>query len=155
MVAISLRNELRGPLQNQDVWYGNMTLGAQTVQRENPNVIVIISGFFNDNDLSFLKNKPLNVRFKDKLAYEVHTYTVSGERKDWSKESANYLCGKVNNELNSHATFLTIGSDPSPLLLTEYGMPLSARRESDERWLYSDLCFISNCRLCDSHPQGG
>ncbi|XP_054817944.1 glycosyl hydrolase 5 family protein-like isoform X2 [Prosopis cineraria] len=77
VVVMSLRNELRGPLQNTNSWYGNMTQGAQTVHQGNPNVVVLISGFYNDNDLSFLKDKPLNLTFKDKLAYEVHAYTVS------------------------------------------------------------------------------
>ncbi|XP_054817943.1 glycosyl hydrolase 5 family protein-like isoform X1 [Prosopis cineraria] len=144
VVVMSLRNELRGPLQNTNSWYGNMTQGAQTVHQGNPNVVVLISGFYNDNDLSFLKDKPLNLTFKDKLAYEVHAYTVSGEPKNWSNQSANYLCGKVNNELNSHAGFLTTSSNPAPLLMTEYGIPLSPNRtEPDERWLTCVLAYLA------------
>lgn len=144
MVAISLRNEPRGPLQNVDGLVGNMTKGAQTVHQENPDVVIIISGLSNDNDMSFLRNKPMNITFKEKLAYEVHSYTMSGEHKDWSKQSANYLCGKVHNELNYHATFLITGSNPVPLLMTEYGTSISPSiGESNGRWLSCILTYLA------------
>ncbi|XP_028806408.1 glycosyl hydrolase 5 family protein-like [Neltuma alba] len=144
VVAMSLRNELRGPLQNVDGWFGNVTLGAQTVHQANPDVLVFISGLSNDNDLSFLNNRPMNLTFKDKFAYEVHCYTMSGEHKNWSSQSANYLCGKVYNELNSHATFLITGSNAAPLLMTEYGIPISPSiAEPDGRWLSCILAYLA------------
>lgn len=143
VVGVSLRNELRGPLQNLDGWYRNMTQGALAVHQANPNALVIISGFNNDNDLSFLKTNSLNLTLDGKLVYEVHSYPVSGEKKDWGNQSANLLCGKVKQELDSKAGFLTTGPNPAPLVLTEYGIDLIARTEGDSQWLNCILAYIA------------
>ncbi|RHN44352.1 putative cellulase [Medicago truncatula] len=74
IVAVGLRNELRGPGQNNDNWYKYMSQGVTTVHKANPNVLVFVSGLNYDTDLSFLKTKPLNVNIGDKLVYEVHSY---------------------------------------------------------------------------------
>ena len=142
-MGISLRNELRCPLQNLDGWYGNVTKGALAVHQASPDALVIISGFYNDNDLSFLRAKSLNINLDNKLIYEVHTYSNSGEKKDWSKQSANYLCGKLKHELDNKAGFLTTGPNTFPLFLSEFGTNLMTRSDPEERWLTCILSYLA------------
>ncbi|KAK2359497.1 glycosyl hydrolase 5 family protein [Trifolium repens] len=74
VVAMGMRNELRGPNQDKNNWHKYMSQGATTVHKVNSNVLVFVSGLNYDTDLSFLKTMPLNVSIGNKLVYEVHSY---------------------------------------------------------------------------------
>ncbi|KAK2414087.1 glycosyl hydrolase 5 family protein [Trifolium repens] len=118
VVAIGMRNELRGPNQDKNNWYKYMSQGATTVHKANPNVLVFVSGLNYDTDLSFLKTKPLNVSIGNKLVYEVHSYAWSnGSPNDWNEQPVNQKCANVMNGLNDKAGFLMSGSNPSPLVM--------------------------------------
>ncbi|KAK2664175.1 hypothetical protein Ddye_002749 [Dipteronia dyeriana] len=55
VVAMSLRNELRGSRQNEQDWYRYIVKGARMVHKANPDVLVIVSGLNWGTDLSFLR----------------------------------------------------------------------------------------------------
>ncbi|KAE8694778.1 putative Nucleoporin GLE1 [Hibiscus syriacus] len=72
VVGMSLRNELRGPKQNINDWYKYMQKGAEAVHSANPDVLVILSGFDFDRDLSFIKTQSVKLTFSGKLVFEAH-----------------------------------------------------------------------------------
>ncbi|XP_024626111.1 glycosyl hydrolase 5 family protein [Medicago truncatula] len=115
IVAVGLRNELRGPGQNNDNWYKYMSQGVTTVHKANPNVLVFVSGLNYDTDLSFLKTKPLNVNIGDKLVYE--------------------------------AGFLMSGSNPNPLVMTEFGMDMENIDDQNQRYLSCILAYLGGVDL--------
>ncbi|XP_045800301.1 glycosyl hydrolase 5 family protein-like isoform X3 [Trifolium pratense] len=87
IVAMSLRNELRGPRQNVNDWYNYMSQAALAIHKSNPNVLVVISGLNYDTELQFLRNKPLNIDLGSSVADDrfltcLQTYLV-GNDLDW------------------------------------------------------------------------
>ncbi|KAJ1401557.1 Ricin B-like lectin [Sesbania bispinosa] len=136
VVAISLRNELWGPHQNQSLWYKYMSEGATTVHKENPNVLVFLSGFNYDTDLSFLKTRPIDVDIGNKLVCEVHSYAWSaGSRTEWIEQPVNKKCAKVINGSNERAGFPMSGMNPRPLVMSEFGIDMTKRDEKNHRFL--------------------
>ncbi|KAE8698959.1 Cytochrome P450 86A2 [Hibiscus syriacus] len=83
VVGMSLRNELRGPRQNVNDWYKYMQNGAEAVHSANPDVLVILSGFDFDRDLSFIKTQPVKLTFSGKLVFEAHWYGFSDGPQTW------------------------------------------------------------------------
>ncbi|XP_054778448.1 glycosyl hydrolase 5 family protein-like [Prosopis cineraria] len=61
VAAMSLRNELHGPRQNQGDWYKYMSHAARAIHKANPQVLVVISGLNYDTELQFLRKKALNL----------------------------------------------------------------------------------------------
>ncbi|XP_022158417.1 uncharacterized protein LOC111024908 [Momordica charantia] len=73
VVAMSLRNEIRGTMENANDWNNYVTQGVTTIHSINSTVLVIVSSLNYDNDLRCLKEKPLSVKtLGDKLVFEVH-----------------------------------------------------------------------------------
>lgn len=123
VVGMSLRNELRGPLQNVEAWYKYMERGARTIAKANPKLLVIISGLNYDLNLNFLKKNPLNLNIKNKLVYEIHRYAfTSGQKKLWSNQPFATACGKITQEIHKQAGFLVEGENAAPLFVSEFGM---------------------------------
>ncbi|KAJ1401579.1 Ricin B-like lectin [Sesbania bispinosa] len=148
VVAISLRNELRGPHQNQSIWYKYMSEGATAVHKENPNVLVFLSGFNYDTDLSFLETRPIDVDIGNKLVYEVHSYAWSaGSRTEWIEQPVNKKCAKVINGLNERAGFLMSGVNPRPLVMSEFGIDMTKRDEKNHRFLSCMLAYLAGVDL--------
>ncbi|AES77604.2 hydrolyzing O-glycosyl compounds hydrolase [Medicago truncatula] len=148
VVAVGLRNELRGPGQNIDNWQKYMSQGATTVHKENPNVLVFVSGFNYDTDLSFLKTNPLNTSIGDKLVYEVHSYAWStGSPKDWIVKPLNQKCANVMNGLNDRAGFLMSGSNPNPLVMSEFGLDMTDMDDKNQRFLSCMLAYLAGVDL--------
>ena len=142
-MAIGLRNELRGPKQNENNWQKYMGQGAAIVHKANPDVLVFVSGLNYDTDLSLLKKKPLNVSIADKLVYEVHSYAwSSGERSDWDKQPLNKKCANVMNSLNDRAGFLMSGSNPKPLVMSEFGIDMENKTDINEKFLSCMLVYL-------------
>ncbi|KAK4485734.1 hypothetical protein RD792_008380 [Penstemon davidsonii] len=136
VVAMSLRNELRGPKQNVNDWYRYMQKGAEAVHAANPNVLVILSGLKYDRDLSFLHNKKVSLSFPNKLVFELHWYGFSDGRA-WEDGNPNQVCGQVVNDIKQKAGFLL--DQGYPLFLSEFGFDMRGTNVNDNRYLN---CFM-------------
>ncbi|GAU19828.1 hypothetical protein TSUD_170540 [Trifolium subterraneum] len=148
VVAIGMRNELRGPNQEKDNWHKYMSQGATIVHKANPNILVFISGLNYDTDLSFLKTNPLNVSIGNKLVYEVHSYAWSiGSPNDWNEQPMNQKCANVMNNLNDKAGFLMSGSNPNPLVMTEFGMDMFDIDDKNQRFMSCMLAYLAGVDL--------
>ncbi|KAI4355020.1 hypothetical protein L6164_003838 [Bauhinia variegata] len=126
VVAMSLRNELHGPRQNEGDWYTHISKAATEIHKENPNVLVVVSGLNYDTELQFLKKKPLKVNLGNKLVFETHLYAWSGIgtlklREIWNKQPLNRICAHSIEGIDERAGFLTMGKKAYPLIFTEFG----------------------------------
>ncbi|XP_061340174.1 glycosyl hydrolase 5 family protein-like [Gastrolobium bilobum] len=136
VVAMSLRNELRGPRQNESDWYTYMSQGALAIHKENPKVLVLISGLKYDTDLQFLRTKPLNIDLGKKMVYETHFYSWSGNgRQVWTQQPLNRICANSIRGLDERAGFLTTGENAAPLIFSEFGFDQTGSTEADNRFL--------------------
>ncbi|KAK4376950.1 hypothetical protein RND71_003246 [Anisodus tanguticus] len=136
VVGMSLRNELRGPLQNVDDWYRYMQKGAEAVHAANSDVLVILSGLSFDKDLSFLHQRPLNLTFSGKLVFEIHRYGFT-DGDTWSTENANQACGEVLNDMVSKGAFVL--EQGYPLFVSEFGADQRGTNVNDNRFFN---CFL-------------
>ncbi|KAL4570148.1 hypothetical protein LXL04_025799 [Taraxacum kok-saghyz] len=137
VVAMSLRNELRGPKQNVSVWYRYMQKGAEVIHVANPNVLVIMSGLSYDKDLSFLQTQPVTLTFNQKLVFEVHWYGFSNSE-EWATGNPNEVCGRVVDNIMEKAGFLL--DKGYPLFISEWGIDQRGTNENDNRYLN---CFLA------------
>ncbi|KAL8556702.1 hypothetical protein ACS0TY_004238 [Phlomoides rotata] len=119
VVGMSLRNELRGPRQNDKDWYKYVEQGARRINTDNPKLLILISGLNYDLNLGFLNGHPLNLNIQNKIVYEIHRYAFDKSSKFWSERDA---CGKFTGEFHSGAGFLTEGKNAAPLFVTEFGI---------------------------------
>ncbi|CAL5033058.1 unnamed protein product [Urochloa decumbens] len=131
VVGMSLRNELRGPRQNTDDWYRYMQRGAEAVHAANPRVLVILSGLRNDNDLAFLKRRPVHLTFSNKLAFEVHWYSFSDPHQ-WLSGNPNAVCARVAASVARRTLYL-LGRG-WPVFLSEFGVDNRGGNAADERY---------------------
>ncbi|KAL8502290.1 hypothetical protein ACS0TY_021428 [Phlomoides rotata] len=136
VVAMSLRNELRGSKQNVNDWYRYMQKGAEAVHAANPNILVILSGLNYDRDLSFLSNKPVTLSFSNKLVFELHWYGFSDGQK-WETGNSNKVCGQVVGDTMRKAGFLL--DQGYPLFVSEFGVDMRGNNVNDNRYLN---CFM-------------
>ncbi|CAN4123292.1 unnamed protein product [Withania somnifera] len=136
VVGMSLRNELRGPLQNVDDWYRYMQKGAEAVHAANSDVLIILSGLSFDKDLSFLHQRPVNLTFSGKLVFEIHRYAFT-DGDTWSADSANQACGEVLNEMVSKGAFVL--EQGYPLFVSEFGVDQRGTNVNDNRYFN---CFL-------------
>ncbi|KAK2664177.1 hypothetical protein Ddye_002751 [Dipteronia dyeriana] len=138
VVGMSLRNELRGPRQNEDDWYNYVLSGAANVHVVNPNVLVILSGLNYDTDLGFLKKKVVDPsNWNNKLVYETHWYS-------WSVHAN--TCDETINVVYDHALFLQDGAQPVPLFLSEFGFNQTGKNEADNAFIN---CFLTGAAKYD------
>ncbi|CAI9113120.1 OLC1v1013662C1 [Oldenlandia corymbosa var. corymbosa] len=137
LIGISLRNELRGPKENVDDWYRYMKKGAEAVHAVNPDLLIILSGLHYDRDLSFLFQKPLKLKFKSKLVYEVHWYSFS-DGHSWATGNPNQVCGQTVDNMNRKSGFLL--DQGYPLFVSEFGLDLRGGNWSHNRYFN---CFMS------------
>ncbi|XP_057454557.1 glycosyl hydrolase 5 family protein-like [Lotus japonicus] len=140
VVAMSLRNELHGPRQNENDWYRYMSQGALAIHRANQNVLVVISGLNYDTELQFLRKKPLMIDLGNKMVFETHLYSWSGIgtlklKEIWSKQPLNRICSQSIEGLDQRAGFLTSGKIAAPLIFTEFGFDQSGSTVEDNRFL--------------------
>ncbi|KAH7862747.1 hypothetical protein Vadar_008932 [Vaccinium darrowii] len=144
VVAMSMRNELRGPRQNETDWYKYVQMGATAIHTANPDVLVIISGLSYDTNLSFLKKKPLSLgsTLKPKLVYEAHWYSFGNEIDKW-KFQTNTYCASVTSGFVNAAGFLASGPNPVPLFLSEFGVDQRGVNERDNLYLVCLLGFLA------------
>ncbi|TMW88565.1 hypothetical protein EJD97_018388 [Solanum chilense] len=136
VVGMSLRNELRGPKQNVNDWYRYMQKGAEAVHAANPDVLVILSGLNFDKDLSFLRQRPINLTLSGKLVFEIHRYSFT-DGKSWETGNANQVCGQVLNDVMSRGGFLL--DQGYPLFVSEFGADQRGTNVNDNRYFN---CFL-------------
>lgn len=137
---MDLRNELRGSRQNANDWYKYVSQGAKTIHEHNPDLLVVISGLNFDNDLSFLKKKALDLDFANKVVYESHLYSFSGDQDRWNLQPLNRVCAAVIESLNYQSGFLMTAENPAPLFISEFGYDMSGGNVVDNKFL---PCFVS------------
>ncbi|XP_071920232.1 glycosyl hydrolase 5 family protein [Coffea arabica] len=141
VMAMSLRNELRGPRQNETLWYHWVEEGAKTIHRANPNVLVLVSGLNYDLDFRFLKTKPLKLGIGKKMVYEAHQYAFSdGQDVLWLTKSVNWMCKNMIQDVEDRVGFLFRGRHPAPLFITEFGGEQIGDNTADNYFL---TCYIS------------
>lgn len=121
VIAMSLRNELRGLRQNVPDWYQNILIGLhQAVASVNPDLLIVISGLSYDLDLSFIREKPIQQlvlpSVAKKIVYEAHWYS-------WSNYGHSTECSKMKDGIMSAWGFiLDLGHNyTAPVWLTEFG----------------------------------
>ncbi|RAL53428.1 hypothetical protein DM860_007100 [Cuscuta australis] len=150
VIGISLRNELRGPLQNVDTWYQNIEKGARTINNANPNLLVIISGLSYDLDFRFLKQRPLELNdLKNKLVYEAHRYAFSeGQSKLWTVGPLNKICQSMTQEMEEKEGFLVRENTyNAPLFVSEFGINQMGDNEADNLHLPCLLSYLADLDL--------
>lgn len=142
---MSLRNELRGPNQTEEIWYKQIRKGGRTIHSINPNLLVIVSGLDYDTDLSFLKKRPLNLKLSNKLIFEAHWYSFSSITRgvEWLQHPLNQICGNKTQWFESGAAFVGTGSSPTPFFLSEFGVDMRGVIPSDNRYLSCFLAFVA------------
>lgn len=142
---MSMRNELRGKRQNEADWYKYMQQGADTIHKENPDLLVIISGLSFDTNLGFLKSKPLPSNLNNKLVYEAHWYSFGTPAEQWAAKS-NQLCAQATRQARDNYLFLTTGNNSVPLFLSEFGVNNKGDNEADNRYI---TCFLATAAELD------
>ncbi|KAL0541975.1 hypothetical protein IC582_022058 [Cucumis melo] len=141
VVAMSLRNELRGPNQNVEKWFQYMSQGAKLIHQINPNALVVVSGLSYDTDLSFLKNRSMGFNLDNKLVFEAHLYSFTNNMRDfWMSKPLNTFCASINQGFEDRAGFLVRGQNPIPLFVSEFGIDQTGTNEGQNRFL---SCFFS------------
>lgn len=143
VVAMSLRNELRGPRANPADWYKYMEQGASAIHAANPNVLVILSGLSYDTDLSFLRLNPVSLPFKKKIVYELHWYAFGV---NWKGGLPNQLCGSIMSSVKNRGGFLMDSVNETsamPLFISEFGINQRGINENDNRYINCFLAFAA------------
>eukprot|EP01018_Ginkgo_biloba_P036824 Gb_32318 [translate_table: standard] len=144
VVGMSLRNELRGPKQNQNDWYKYMQRGAEAVHKANPDVLVILSGLSFDTNLNFLSSKPVSLSFKEKLVFELHWYAFT-DGQAWASGNPNQVCGSVTNSVINRGGFLLTPNETytAPLFISEFGIDQRGQNINDNRYINCFLAFAA------------
>ncbi|XP_039034025.1 glycosyl hydrolase 5 family protein-like [Hibiscus syriacus] len=137
VVGMSLRNELRGPRQNVNDWYKYIQKGAEAVHSANPDVLVILSGFDFDRDLSFIKTQPVKLTFSGKLVFEAHWYGFSDGPQTWVTGNPNEVCGRVTTYMMKTSGYLV--DQGYPLFIGEFGIDQTGANVNGNRYLN---CFL-------------
>ncbi|MED6224087.1 hypothetical protein PIB30_080376, partial [Stylosanthes scabra] len=118
-----------------------MRRAASSIHQQNPNVLMIFSGLDYAVNLSFLKKIPLNVEPRNKVVFEAHNYPYWVP--NWDKEPTNSVCASMKSGLDEKVGFVLSNDGGAPLFITEFGMDLIKRKDSDERWLTCLLTFLA------------
>nr|XP_043609053.1 glycosyl hydrolase 5 family protein-like [Erigeron canadensis] len=149
VVAISLRNELRGRRQKWDEWYRWVRRGATTIHNTNSNVLVIIPGLHYDLDFSALKTNPLGLdeRLSNKIVYETHRYSFTAGQARWLRQPLNQVCLSIIRDTYKNVGFLTTGPNPAPLFISEFGVNLMGTNRANNLFLPCYMAYLSEMDL--------
>lgn len=148
VVAIGLRNELRGPRENNMDWKVLMAQAAEAVHDVNPNVLLIAGGLSSGTDLSFLRNQTLDsTRFMNKMVYAFHWYEWSHLEggSGFRNESDQSVCSRVQSNVHGKNGFLV--ERGVPLLLSEFGMNLNSPDYAENRFLECVIDYLEKVDL--------
>lgn len=108
-----------------------MQQGAEAVHRANPNVLVILSGFNYDTDLSFVRSRPVTLTFTRKLVFELHRYSFTNTN-TWSSKNPNDACGETLKSIDDGGGFIL---RDFPVFLSEFGIDLRGKNVNDNEYI--------------------
>ncbi|CAF3002450.1 unnamed protein product [Rotaria sp. Silwood2] len=121
VIAMSLRNELRGVRQNLPDWYHYVLRGiGEAISSVNAQLLIVISGLNYDLDLSFIRLLPIQSlvphSIQNKIVYEAHWYS-------WSSYGHSTECNKMKAGIQDAWGFILESnhSYTAPVWLTEFG----------------------------------
>nr|XP_043630462.1 glycosyl hydrolase 5 family protein-like [Erigeron canadensis] len=143
VVAMSMRNELRGPRQNTVDWYAFMQLGGTVIHRENPDILVIISGLSFDNNLGFLKDQPLTINLDNKLVFESHWYPFGQPDDNWIFQTNEYCANATKWFMDNSGFLFQTDQNPVPLFLSEFGLDQRGVNEAQNRYFHCLLMTVA------------
>lgn len=145
---MSLRNELRGPFTNLDVWYEYVGKGSHLIHRINPKLLVVISGLNFDVDLSHLKTRPLGYNLHNKVVLEAHLYSFSDDpgSQMFMDMPVNVICDNVMEKFETQAGFIVDMNNPYPLFLSEFGYDISGGNKAQDKYM---SCFLARIAAKD------
>lgn len=141
VVAMSIRNELRPTPILQDVghddWYNYVNQGALAVHKANPKVLIVIGGSQSATDMSFIRNKTLDIsQWAGKHVWEFHSYSFT------VTFLGNGDCTVANAEYGALDGFVLTQNQSytAPLILSEFGVgmtggPNSGLSDKDNSYL--------------------
>ena len=119
VIAMSLRNELRGPKENQPDWYRYvLTDIRESIFSVNPRLLIVVSGLSYDLDLTFIRSRSIQdlvpQSIQNKIVYEAHWYSWSGYGPNCTKmiEGIQNAWGFILESNHSYT---------APIWLTEFG----------------------------------
>ena len=131
IIAMSLRNELRGSRSTQTGWYHYMLRGIQEgVSVVNPQLLIVVSGLNYDLDLSFVRYSPIQElvpqSIRNKIVYEGHWYS-------WSNYGQSTECRKIQEGVQQAWGYLLEENQryTAPVWLTEFGTNVDQFSGSD------------------------
>jgi hypothetical protein len=121
VIAMSLRNELRGPRQNQPDWYRYVLRGIrEAISAVNARILIVVSGLNYDTDLTFIRSKSIQdlvpQSIQNKIVYEGHWYS-------WTGYGPSDNCTKMKEGIQNAWGFILESnhSYTAPVWLTEFG----------------------------------
>ncbi|KAI3804464.1 hypothetical protein L1987_26017 [Smallanthus sonchifolius] len=144
VVAMSMRNELRGPGQNVTTWYEYMQQGGAAIHHENPDILVIFSGLSYDTNLRFLNSQPLTISLDDKLVFESHWYPFGQPPDNWIFQTNEY-CASVTKTFMDNSGFLL--EKRFPVFLSEFRLDQGGGNEMENRYF---VCLLATVAEMDS-----
>ncbi|KAJ4832363.1 hypothetical protein Tsubulata_002167 [Turnera subulata] len=144
VIAIGMRNELRGPRENLNDWYRYVPEAAKQIHEANPDVLVFMSGIGYATDLSYLKDRPLGFNLDNKLVFETHLYAfTAAPDSHWVQRPVNEVCYTRIKALEDKLAFVTKGDNPTPLVLTEVGVNQQHFSPAHDRFLSCFQAYIA------------
>ncbi|XP_050205745.1 glycosyl hydrolase 5 family protein-like [Mercurialis annua] len=145
VIAISTRNEMRGPHQNVEDWYKYIKQAGSIIHNANPEVLIFASGLGYASDLTFLKNKSLDTNFNNKLVYEAHWYSLTwGWRSTWDSQNVSDVCNG-NTQFFIHQTgFVIDGENPVPIFVGEIGLDQRGLSQTEEHYYSCVLGYLAD-----------
>lgn len=152
VVAMSLRNEIRGKSQNAKDWLKYVRKGVKQIHKSNPNVLILVGGLSYALDLTPLKNESLIItatsKLSHKIVYESHRYAFTmGQSNDYMHKPLNQFCDSVIAEMENRTTFLTRGPNAAPLYITEFGVNMLGNETHDNIFLGCFLAYLAKYDL--------
>jgi hypothetical protein len=131
IIAMSLRNELRGPRENQADWYRYVLRGIrEAISPTNPQLLIVVSGLNYDLDLKFIRSLSIQElvpkSIQNKIVYEAHWYS-------WSYYSLSADCDKIKSSIQNAWGFILESnhSYTAPVWLTEFGINVDEFKNDD------------------------
>ena len=122
VIAMSLRNELRGLRQNEPEWYRNVLRGIrEAISLINPRLLIVVSGLHSDLSLSFIRTLSIQElvpqSIKNQIVYEAHWYS-------WSGYGLSTECDKIKAGIHHAWGFIREPNQryTAPVWLTEFGL---------------------------------
>jgi hypothetical protein len=132
VIAMSLRNELRGARENTDDWYRYVVRGiTEAISFTNPRLLVVVSGLHYDTDLTFIRTKPIQdllpQSIRNKIVYEGHWYS-------WTGYGHSTECNQMKAGIQDVWGFILEANHTytAPVWLTEFGTDVDSFTGNDK-----------------------